>query len=30
MEATTQQQSGPPYVYDPNATYPDPNVQAWA
>ena len=27
---TTQQQSGPPYVYDPNATYPDPNVQAWA
>ncbi|KAI0664386.1 hypothetical protein C8Q70DRAFT_947649 [Cubamyces menziesii] len=24
------QQSGPPYVYDPNATYPDPNVQAWA
>ncbi|KAG0694876.1 hypothetical protein DFH29DRAFT_958059 [Suillus ampliporus] len=30
---TQQQQSqnaGPPYVYDPNATYPDPNVQAWA
>ncbi|KAI0761840.1 hypothetical protein BD413DRAFT_587977 [Trametes elegans] len=28
--APSQQQSGPPYVYDPNATYPDPNVQAWA
>ena len=25
-----QQQSGPPYVYDPNGTYADPNVQAWA
>jgi signal transducing adaptor molecule len=25
-----QQQTGPPYVYDPNGTYPDPNVQAWA
>lgn len=25
-----QQQQGPPYVYDPNATYADPNVQAWA
>ncbi|TBU30513.1 hypothetical protein BD311DRAFT_217118 [Dichomitus squalens] len=25
-----QQQSGPPYVYDPNTTYADPNVQAWA
>ncbi|EGN95065.1 hypothetical protein SERLA73DRAFT_162655 [Serpula lacrymans var. lacrymans S7.3] len=24
------QQSGPPYVYDPNGTYADPNVQAWA
>lgn len=22
--------SGPPYVFDPNVTYPDPNVQAWA
>jgi len=21
---------GPPYVFDPNATYPDPNAQAWA
>ncbi len=27
---TSSQQSGPPYVYDPNATYADPNVQAWA
>ncbi|KAI0675956.1 hypothetical protein C8Q78DRAFT_964306 [Trametes maxima] len=26
----SQQRSGPPYVYDPNATYPDSNVQAWA
>ncbi|KAI0358316.1 hypothetical protein OH77DRAFT_1587989 [Trametes cingulata] len=25
-----QQRSGPPYVYDPNGTYPDPNAQAWA
>jgi len=23
-------QSGPPYVFDPKATYSDPNVQAWA
>lgn len=23
-------QAGPPYVYDPNATYPDPNAQLWA
>jgi len=23
-------QSGPPYIFDPNATYLDPNVQAWA
>ncbi|KAJ7722686.1 hypothetical protein B0H16DRAFT_1599916 [Mycena metata] len=23
-------QTGPPYVYDPNTTYADPNVQAWA
>ena len=22
--------TGPPFVFDPNATYPDPNVQAWA
>jgi len=22
--------AGPPYVFDPNTTYPDPNVQAWA
>ncbi|KAI0076568.1 hypothetical protein K474DRAFT_1662768 [Panus rudis PR-1116 ss-1] len=31
-EPVAQQQSsgGPPYVFDPNATYPDPNVQAWA
>ncbi|KAI0630726.1 hypothetical protein C8Q77DRAFT_1063507 [Trametes polyzona] len=28
--APAPQQSGPPYVYDPNATYPDPNAQAWA
>jgi len=21
---------GPPYIFDPNATYPDPNAQAWA
>ncbi|KZT70877.1 hypothetical protein DAEQUDRAFT_171280 [Daedalea quercina L-15889] len=25
-----RQKSGPPYVYDPNTTYADPNVQAWA
>ncbi|KAJ8079227.1 hypothetical protein PM082_021727 [Marasmius tenuissimus] len=25
-----QQAEGPPYVYDPNKTYGDPNVQAWA
>ncbi|KAH9839976.1 uncharacterized protein C8Q71DRAFT_703083 [Rhodofomes roseus] len=25
-----QRQSGPPFVFDPNTTYPDPNVQAWA
>ncbi|KAI0831861.1 hypothetical protein BC628DRAFT_1350247 [Trametes gibbosa] len=25
-----RQSGGPPYVYDPNATYPDPNAQAWA
>ncbi|KAL1945476.1 hypothetical protein VTO73DRAFT_2327 [Trametes versicolor] len=25
-----QPQSGPPYVYDPSGTYPDPSVQAWA
>ncbi|KAG1743030.1 hypothetical protein EDB19DRAFT_1907179 [Suillus lakei] len=24
------QSAGPPYVFDLNATYPDPNVQAWA
>ncbi|KAG1728255.1 uncharacterized protein EDB91DRAFT_1060663 [Suillus paluster] len=24
------QSAGPPYVFDPNATYSDPNVQAWA
>lgn len=22
--------TGPPFVFDPNATYPDPNMQAWA
>ncbi|KAI0642359.1 hypothetical protein C8Q79DRAFT_917635 [Trametes meyenii] len=26
----SQPRSGPPYVYEPDATYPDPNVQAWA
>ncbi|CDO72078.1 hypothetical protein BN946_scf184962.g21 [Trametes cinnabarina] len=26
----SQSRSGPPFVYDPNTTYPDPNVQAWA
>ena len=25
-----QQPAGPPYIYDPNTTYADPNVQAWA
>ena len=25
-----QQSAGPPYIYDPNTTYADPNVQAWA
>ncbi|KAI0272382.1 hypothetical protein BC834DRAFT_1038490 [Gloeopeniophorella convolvens] len=25
-----QQQAGPPFVFDPAATYPDQNVQAWA
>ncbi|KAI6044373.1 hypothetical protein EDC04DRAFT_2642051 [Pisolithus marmoratus] len=25
-----QSQQGPPYVYNPNITYADPNVQAWA
>ncbi|KAG6331937.1 hypothetical protein ID866_7151 [Astraeus odoratus] len=29
-QASPQPQQGPPYVYDPNATYEDPNVQAWA
>ncbi|KAH9000142.1 hypothetical protein EDB92DRAFT_1983198 [Lactarius akahatsu] len=31
-QAQTQQQTmtGPPFVFDPNATYPDENVQAWA
>ncbi|CCM01831.1 uncharacterized protein FIBRA_03899 [Fibroporia radiculosa] len=24
------QMSGPPFVFDPNAAYPDPNAQAWA
>lgn len=24
------QNAGPPYVFDPNAIYPDPNAQAWA
>lgn len=23
-------QQGPPYIYDPNGTYPDPGAQAWA
>ncbi|KAI8985676.1 hypothetical protein BD414DRAFT_488872 [Trametes punicea] len=26
----SERRSGPPYVYDPNTTYSDPNVQAWA
>ncbi|GJJ11394.1 hypothetical protein Clacol_005627 [Clathrus columnatus] len=26
----SQLPSGPPYPFDPNAQYPDPNVQAWA
>jgi signal transducing adaptor molecule len=34
VQAQTQQQAttmtGPPFVYDPAATYPDENVQAWA
>lgn len=25
-----QPSAGPPYIYDPNTTYADPNVQAWA
>jgi len=25
-----QVEAGPPFVFDPTATYPDPNVQAWA
>ena len=25
-----QPPAGPPYIYDPNTTYADPNVQAWA
>ncbi|TCD65854.1 ESCRT-0 subunit protein hse1 [Steccherinum ochraceum] len=29
-EPQSQPQSGPPYIFDPNGTYPDPNVQAWA
>ncbi|KAF8210778.1 hypothetical protein K438DRAFT_1916531 [Mycena galopus ATCC 62051] len=29
-QAQPEQQAGPPYVYDPHATYADPNVQAWA
>ncbi|KAK7687667.1 hypothetical protein QCA50_008882 [Cerrena zonata] len=28
--AQQQQQSGPPFVFDPNGTYEDANVQAWA
>ncbi|KAH7922334.1 hypothetical protein BV22DRAFT_1197529 [Leucogyrophana mollusca] len=30
LSQSPQQQSGPPYLYDPNTTYADPNVQAWA
>lgn len=30
QQQPTQPPSGPPYVYDPNMTYPDANVQAWA
>ncbi|KAL4066094.1 hypothetical protein V8B97DRAFT_1864822 [Scleroderma yunnanense] len=29
-QVSPQPQQGPPYVYDPNTTYEDPNVQAWA
>ncbi|KAF8998604.1 hypothetical protein BDQ17DRAFT_811720 [Cyathus striatus] len=28
--ALQQAQSGPPYIFNPKTTYPDPNVQAWA
>jgi signal transducing adaptor molecule len=30
QSSTGQQMAGPPYVYDPNGVYPDPNAQAWA
>ena len=30
QQQVPQPPSGPPYAFDPNATYPDPNVQAWA
>src|SRR6266702_5658008 len=30
QEQAQQTMTGPPFVYDPNATYPDQNVQAWA
>ncbi|KAI9464473.1 hypothetical protein BJY52DRAFT_1249298 [Lactarius psammicola] len=29
-QAQQQTMTGPPFVFDPNATYPDQNVQAWA
>ena len=29
-QQAAQVQSGPPYVFDPNGVYADPNVQAWA
>ncbi|KAI0929759.1 hypothetical protein AcV7_005218 [Taiwanofungus camphoratus] len=30
QQQQSTKQSGPPYVFDPNTTYADPNVQAWA
>ncbi|GJE90361.1 class E vacuolar protein-sorting machinery protein [Phanerochaete sordida] len=30
QQQASQPPAGPPFVYDPNMTYPDPNVQAWA
>ncbi|KAG8907349.1 ESCRT-0 subunit protein hse1 [Tulasnella sp. 403] len=30
QQQVTQPQQGPPYVWSPNGTYPDPGAQAWA
>ncbi|KAK7041575.1 hypothetical protein VNI00_009162 [Paramarasmius palmivorus] len=30
QQQSVQQNTGPPYVYNPQTTYADPNVQAWA